>query len=232
MRSVFLIGGGRHPDGVAASHRPFVRAVGDGAIVCLAADDGDGVDGARWSAGLRSAGAGHVDVVVLAPGRPVRAADVSGAAGIYVAGGRTPLYRELLVDGGGGWLPEGVPYAGFSAGAAVAATSAIVGGWRIGDLAVCSSDAAEDLDDVEPRPGLGLTPFAVDVHATSWGTLTRLVHAVSRGLVADGWAIDEHTCLEVRGDDVAVHGTGCAYRVAPGRAGVCVLPVAPASVRA
>ncbi len=41
---------------------------------------------------------------------------MSQAAGIYVAGRRTPLYRELLVDGAGDWLPAGVPYAGFSAG--------------------------------------------------------------------------------------------------------------------
>ena len=36
----------------------------------------------------------------------------------------------------------------------------------------------EDLDDVVPRPGLGLVGFAVDVHAAQWGTVGRLVHAV------------------------------------------------------
>ena len=48
-------------------------------------------------------------------------------------------------------------------------------------------------------PGLGLVPFAVDVHATQWGTLTRLVHAVDAGLVAEGWAVDNGTVL-VAGD--------------------------------
>lgn len=229
MRPVFLIGGGRDPEGVAASHRPFVDATGAGTVACLVADDGDGVDEARWTGALRRAGARSVEIVALAPGRPVRAADVAGAAGVYVAGGHTPLYRELLAGAGAAWLPDGVPYAGFSAGAAIAARAAIVGGHRIGDLAVCPADAAEDLDQVEPRPGLGLTPFAVDVHATAWGTLARMVHAVAAGLVDDGWAIDEHTCLEVGVSGVAVHGSGCAYRVAPAADGVHVLPVRPAS---
>ena len=66
-------------------------------------------------------------------------------------------------------------------------------------LAVCGEEAGEDLDLVQPRPGLGLVPFAVDVHATQWGTLTRLIHAVALGLVAEGVAIDEGTCLEVHG---------------------------------
>jgi cyanophycinase len=147
-------------------------------------------------------------------GRPARSGDVAGAGGIYVCGGLTPLYQELLVAGGPGWLPDGVPYAGFSAGAAIAATSAIVGGWRLGERAVCSEDASEDLDQVEPRAGLDLVPFAVDVHASQWGTLTRLVHAVAAGLAGEGWAIDEHTCLAVTPDGPAVHGAGSAYHVA------------------
>jgi len=174
------------------------------------------VDEERWIGGLRSAGAGEVSVVALAEGRPVRAEDVEGAAGVYVCGGLTPLYADLLA-GSADWLPEDVPYAGFSAGAAVAARSAIVGGWRLGDLAVCSDDASEDLDQVEPRPGLGLVPFAVDVHASQWGTLTRLVHAVAAGLVDEGWAIDEHTCATPdEHGEIAVHGLGSAYHVTRG----------------
>jgi cyanophycinase len=223
----FLIGGGRDPRGVTASHRPLIEAVADGPVACLVADEGDGIDAARWAGGLRAAGAADVQVVALSAGRPVRAADVAGAAAVYVAGGLTPLYARLLVDDAEpGWLPSDVPYGGFSAGAAVAATAAIVGGWRIGDLAVCADEASEDLDQVEPRPGLARVPFAVDVHATSWGTLTRLVHAVSAGLVPEGWAIDEHTCLSVDdGGQTSVQGHGCAYHVtgAGGRVGVEVV---------
>ena len=81
---------------------------------------------------------------------------------------------------------------------------------------MCSSDAAEALDQVEPRPGLGLTPFAVDVHATSWHADAARARRL-RGLVTDGWAIDERTYLEIRGDDVVVRGPGAP--IASSRAG-------------
>ena len=214
MSRTFLIGGGRDRAGVIASHRPFTEAAGGGAIACVVADEGDGVDAARWAGGLRGAGAADVQVVALSASRPARAADVAGAGAVYVAGGLTPLYLRLLVDDAEpGWLPPGVPYAGFSAGAAVAAARAIVGGWRIGDLPVCAGEASENLDQVEPRPGLARVPFTVDVHATAWGTLTRLTHAVAAGLVPEGWAVDEHTCLEVEDGEISVQGHGCAYHV-------------------
>ncbi len=221
-RSIFLIGGGRDADSVAASHRPFVTATGGGPIVGLVVDEGDGIDADRWIGTLRSAGARDAELVTLAVGRPVRAEDVAGAAGVYVAGGLTPLYRELLVDSGTDWLPADAAYAGYSAGAAVAATDAITGGWCIGELEVCSEDASEDLDQVEYAPGLGLVPFAVDVHASQWGTLTRLVHAVSAGIVTEGWAIDEHTCLSVVDGTLTVAGIGSAYHVTRGTDGVAV----------
>lgn len=74
------------------------------------------------------------------------------------------------------------------------------------------------------RYGIGLVPFSVDVHASQWGTITRLIHAVRTGAVSDGWAIDEDTALEVtRGEVTAVHGLGSAYHVTPdGQNGVRV----------
>jgi cyanophycinase len=108
-------------------------------------------------------------------------------------------------------------FGGFSAGAAIAGEWAIVGGWRLGEREVCAEEAGEDLEALTVRPGLGLVPFAVDVHATQWGTLTRLSHAVRAGLAPDGWAVDEGTCLHYDGDRVAgVAGLGSAYRVSGG----------------
>src|SRR5215212_9205344 len=206
--SVFLIGGGRDPAGIAASHGPFVEACGDGAIVCLVHDAGDAE---RFREQLAHAGA-----------REVRAAAISdpsvldGAAGVYVGGGWTPGYADALA----GWATAvracGLPYAGYSAGAAVASRCALVGGWRIGGLQVCAEEAGEDLDEVCVRPGLGLVDFAVDVHASQWGTVTRLLQAVASGLVSDGVAVDEGTALEVDGEDWKVHGTGSVYRVSRG----------------
>lgn len=207
---VHLIGGGREPDGILATHRPFVDACGSGPIVCLAVDDGEGVDEERWRHALISAGASAdaVSVVTLRAGRPPRADDTAGAAGVFVAGGLTPLYAELLA----GWRPpKDVPFAGFSAGAAVAAARAIVGGWRSADgAAVCPEDAGEDLEPITVVDGLGLVPFAVDVHAAQWGTLGRLVHAVEIGLVDEGWALDEGALLV----DGRVMGPGAAWHVA------------------
>jgi cyanophycinase len=206
---VFLIGGGREPDGVAASHAPFVSAC-DGPVACFVLDDED-ADIDRWTAALDGA---DVRPVLVSPGRPAVADDLDGAGGVYVAGGWTPGYQEAMCshDFATALRGAGLPYAGFSAGAAIAPGLALVGGWRFEGLAVCDEDAGEDLAELEVRPGLGLVPFAVDVHATQWGTLTRLVHAVAGGLVPGGVAVDEHTCVEVRGDEVTVHGLGSAYR--------------------
>ncbi|MEA2166805.1 MAG: cyanophycinase [Solirubrobacteraceae bacterium] len=201
---MFLIGGGREPDGVAASHAPFLEAC-DGDVLCVCLDEPE-----RWTAAL--AGARVRTTAAPAPG------DLEGVRGVYVAGGLTPAYWDVVCTGEFGaalrtW--DGV-YAGFSAGAAIAAGQAIVGGWRIGGVPVCDSDFGEELDEVDVRPGLGLCSFAVDVHASQWGTLTRLVQAVSAGLVSSGVAVDEHTCVEVRGEELTVHGWGRAYRVGLG----------------
>jgi cyanophycinase len=212
---VFLIGGGRGSDGIRASHEGFVRAAGGGPIVAVVLDEGADTDPDRWSGALALAGAREVRELVVSAARPPRAEDVADAAGVFVAGGWVPGYHEALVAAGSGWLPRGVPYAGFSAGAALAAGRAILGGWRLDGVAVCAPEAGEDLEEVAIAPGLGLRPFAVDVHATQWGTLTRLVHAVAAGLVDEGWAVDEDTALVL--DDAGpprVAGLGAAYRVA------------------
>src|SRR4051794_3709317 len=210
---VFLIGGGRDPEGIAASHRPFAEAC-QGAVLCLVLDDEPAVE--RWVGNLASAGVTDVRPLLVSAARPPAPADLEGADGVYVAGGGPPGYQEAVVGTGFAAALGEVPYAGFSAGAAVAASSALVGGWRLGGVVVADQDAGEDLDELEVRPGLGLVPFAVDVHATQWGTLTRLAHAVAGGLVAGGVAVDEHTCVEVRGSELTVHGWGSAYRVGLG----------------
>jgi cyanophycinase len=180
MPSVYLIGGGRGEDAVRASHEPFVRAVGEQAIVAFVLDEGDDTDVDRWTGSLTASGASEVRAVVVSKDRPPTAEDV----------------------------------AGFSAGAAIAGEWAIVGGWRHAGRDVCAEEAGEDLEPLTVRPGLGLVPFAVDVHATQWGTVTRLIHAVRAGLAPEGWAVDEGTALVYDGDRVTgVEGLGAAYRV-------------------
>ncbi len=216
-----LIGGGRDEDRVRRLLTPFTTAVsarGAGEVASIVVDDGEGVDLPRWRGLL--ADASSVRDVVLSPGRPLQAADLDGVAGVFVAGGLTPLYAELVVPQRD--LLAALPYAGFSAGAAIAAERAIVGGWRLGDRPVCSEDAGEDLDEVTVVPGLGRVPFAVDVHAAQWGTLPRAVAAVAAGLVTEARAVDEHTAVVVRDGATEVTGVGQALAVTPVGDGVLV----------
>jgi cyanophycinase len=213
----FLIGGGRDS---TAAHEPFIRAAG-GPVVAFALDTGDDsvVDG--WADTLGTLGVPTTRIVAVSPSRPPRAADLDGAVGVYVAGGLTPAYRDVLVDSGTGWLAAAgaadLVYAGFSAGAAIAGVRALVGGWRTvyrgRGIEVCNEECAEDLDPLTVLPGLGLVPFLVEVHAAQWGTLHRLVYALDAAGVDDGFALDEGTALEVDSGVATVHGTGAATRV-------------------
>ena len=215
---VFLIGGGRD---AKVAHWRFGSAAAGGRVTAFVLDEGEQTDLQRWVDTLGAAGVADVRVVVVSPARPPRVEDLAGVAGVYVAGGLTPGYQAVLVGAGTGWLEraraDGLVYGGFSAGAAIAPVHALVGGWRTRFrgrlLEVCAEECGEDLDEVTVRPGLGLVPFVVDVHGAQWGTLNRLVHGLVAADLAEGWAIDEGTALEVDANTVRVHGTGAATRV-------------------
>ena len=140
--------------------------------------------------------------------------------GVFVCGGSTPLYQKALCQDTA-WLDylqtAQIPYGGTSAGAAIAARTAIVGGWQAtrtgATRAILFQGASEGLDPLTVRDGLGLVPFAIEIHASQMGTLTRLLHAVELGFVPEGWAIDENTLLQIDLDTITVHGQGHAYRV-------------------
>jgi len=140
--------------------------------------------------------------------------------GVFVCGGNTPLYQQALCRDTA-WLAylqmAKIPYGGTSTGAAIAARTAIVGGWqatRAGTTrAILFQGASEGLDPLTVRDGLGLVPFAVEIHASQMGTLTRLLHAVELGFVPEGWAIDENTLLQIDAATINIYGQGHAYRV-------------------
>jgi cyanophycinase len=221
--STFLIGGGW---GAPVVHEPFLRAASDSAgsaprIACVIVDEGDGDrQFACYDAVLRSA-ADCAPVPVLVPiGGRFDIEVVSDVDGLLVCGGLTPAYQDAFadcLDRLPGLLAERrVPYAGFSAGAALAARSAVVGGWLLDGVPVCPEDTAEDLDEIAVREGLGLVPFAVDAHAAQWGTLPRLIAAVTRHRLPHGVAVDENTLVEVAADGHAhVSGLGRAHSVRP-----------------
>jgi cyanophycinase len=141
-------------------------------------------------------------------------------SGVFVCGGSTPLYHQsLCLDTI--WVEylraAKIPYGGTSAGSAIAARRAIVGGWQATrgqeTRAMLFQGASEGLDPITVRDGLGLVPFAIDVHASQMGTLTRLLHAVELGFVTEGWAIDENTLLQIGEGEISIYGQGHAYRV-------------------
>lgn len=228
---VHLVGGGWGGD--ARVWHAFVaeaaaRAGGVPRVAVVAVRDGDEQEhAAKLIDDVR--GAGDVEPVVLAvrEGERIAPGDLpDDLHGVLVGGGLTPAYREAVLPAAArirALVAAGVPYAGFSAGSAIAASRALLGGWRAPDgRPVVDEEVAEDLVGIGVEEGLGLVPFSVDVHAAQWGTLTRLVTAVETGLVPDGVAIDEDTAVLVRGGVPAVVGTGSAWWVRADGAGVHV----------
>ncbi|WP_173921969.1 Type 1 glutamine amidotransferase-like domain-containing protein [Agromyces sp. Marseille-P2726] len=233
--SVHLVGGGwaDEPDGAvytafiaeaatraAASARPIPR------IAVIAVRDGDELEhAARLVAAALPGGEFEAHVTAVPLTGPVPATAFADVDGILVGGGLTPIYRDLLEPHFGELrrqVAAGVPYLGFSAGAAIAADTALVGGWRIGEVPVAPEESSEELDEVTVAAGIGLIDVAVDVHVAQWGTLTRLVAAVEAGLVEGGLGIDEHTVLIVGDGGFTVTGRGSVWRVLPSEQGVLV----------
>lgn len=233
MIPVYLIGGGWLAETFPDTYGRFVRAASRNrpARIAIIVAEETGAEphaqflrfrGAFQAAGLDPAAA--VEIIVPEgdhlTGEMLAGCDPTGA---FVCGGLTPAYHHALCRDKR-WLAylfeNRIPYGGFSAGASVAAETAIVGGWRRRingrEVQVADENAGEDLDLLDVRNGLGLVDCAIDVHATQWGTLSRLIHAVDAGASNAGWAIDENTMLEIIETNVSVHGAGSAYRVRRG----------------
>ena len=225
--SIVLVGGG--PDTTRTSTiSPFLDACSalDGHVAVLNAGTAEIAAQFAWDyLSLLEPLDADVRVVPL-EGGPV-AEEIRTAAALVVAGGPTPQYMASL-DPHADLLRErvrgGVPYLGFSAGAAVASVRAQVGGYRLGGVEVCPQEWSEDLEELTYRRGLGLVPWTVDAHAAQAGTLGRIVRAVEAGLCEEAVAIDEDTAL-VRAADgsVSVTGSGQLWWVRTGPDGVRVM---------
>jgi cyanophycinase len=227
--SVFLVGGGWSDKHVQEMYAGFLDAAAARAggtprilMVLMGTTPADLEYHQKFTRALGLVG-GHEQVpAAITEGTSFDAGLLEGVDGLFVGGGPTPEYHASLASSYAviqGLVRDGLPYAGFSAGAAIAATTAIVGGWQIDGVPVCPEDSNEELDPVTVVEGIGLVPGAVDVHASSWGTLSRLVAAVGAGLVPHGTAIDECTTL---GPGQTVTGAGRIWRVSPAPDGVVV----------
>ena len=242
MPNLHLVGGGWDPAAAPEVYRPFLadataRAGGRPAVACVVLDEGDGpARFEQWSQVLTAVSPCAARPVLVTLGEVLDPAQLGDADGLLVGGGLTPGYADALVPVAGeirSWLADGTrPYAGFSAGAAIAARWAVVGGWRFGGVPVCPEDTGEDLDELTVVPGLGLTTWSVDVHCAQWGTLPRLIEVIrtttpgqGRG---NGLGIDENTLVTIdAGGRLSVAGAGRAWLVhRGGGSGATVTPLA------
>lgn len=233
--SIHLVGGGRDGRDEAEAFRTFVadsaaraaaldRVVPRIAVLLVESDEPD-ARGEEYAQLLRRAGSCDPVVTVVPEGGTYESRVLGDIDGLLIGGGHTPSYLDAvstITDEIRLLVSDGLPYLGFSAGAAIAADRAIVGGWLVGGVAVCPEDAAEDLDEVTIAQGLGLVDLAIDVHAAQWGTLARLIAATEAGLVDGGVAIDEYTALVVGEGRLEVVGPGSVWRVTPHEDGVLV----------
>ena len=230
MIPVYLIGGGWLAETFPQTYGRFLDAAAERdqrriAIIVAAETNGDAPEQffrffkAFESVGLDSAEAFCLTVSAENPLTWEKLAEIK-PTGVFVCGGLTPAYHAALCVEKS-WLAylteNQIPYCGFSAGASVSAEKAIIGGWRrVTDgqtVEIANENAGEDLDLLQVCDGLGLVRFAVDVHATQWGTLSRLVHAIDANFAEEGWAIDENTLLQIDGGKVQIFGAGNAYRI-------------------
>jgi len=233
--SVHLVGGGWAPENFEAVFEQFVaeataRGVAAGraepTIAVIAVRDGDAAEhAAQLGAALATGGPIEAKVATLAHDQLAELIHVADVDGIVIGGGLTPAYLTAITPIAGEirrQVSAGIPYLGFSAGAAIAAERALIGGWRIGGVEVSNEDGSEDLDEVTFAQGIGLLDVTVEVHAAQWGNLSRLIAATEAGLVDGGLAIDENTALVVGEGALGVVGAGSVWRVSQADGGVLV----------
>jgi cyanophycinase len=214
--SLFLHGGG----GKVEWFQPFVRQCERIALILVS--DSEENELGEYQEILQEAGASSDAMRGFLLGRdhPLEFEEFTAFSpdGVLICGGSTPLYQELLCQDSSlkAALQSQVTHiCGTSAGAAILSANAIVGGWKLqGDkraTQILFQGAGEGLEYLTIREGFGLVDFGVDLHASQWGTLTRLINAVHAGHLDEGVAIDEDTVLIP--ETMTVYGDGQVYHV-------------------
>ncbi|SDT57696.1 cyanophycinase [Pseudarthrobacter equi] len=226
--SIFLVGAGPDADSFPdvfdrfAAEAELRAGPGRQARIAVVVHDSGGAPMTRlpeYAGPLQERIACDVVPVLLGNGGIADPAAFAGVHGVVVGGGLTPAYLRGVEKASptlAQLVGDGVPYLGFSAGAMVAPGRALIGGYLVNGIEVCGEECSEGLADLEFRTGLGIAPFAVDVHAAQAGTLSRAVGAVAAGLVDHAVAIDEGTAIILAAADAGdytVIGAGTSWDV-------------------
>ena len=152
--SIHLVGGGWAADYSGDVYREFVleataRALASGRdvpriAVLLVREPHDESQADRYRTLLSDVASCDPIVTEIAEGELFASAALTAIDGLFIGGGHTPSYLDAvtpLIDEIRLLVADDLPYLGFSAGAMIAADSAVIGGWRIGEIPVCSEDA-------------------------------------------------------------------------------------------
>ncbi|WP_400993838.1 peptidase S51 [Agromyces sp. GXQ0307] len=234
--SVHLVGGGWDPAHAASVYGPFLDEAAEAAgrvgadrariaVLLVAPEDEAAELAARWRRVLESVADVDAAVALVDERGAFEVTALAGAHGVVVGGGLTPAYRRAVEPIAAELrrrAAAGEPYLGFSAGAAIASDTALLGGWRIGGVPVAPEEAGENLDEVTVEAGIGLVDLTIDCHAAQWGTLTRLIAATEARLVDGGIAIDEDTLFSIGAAGLRVAGAGSVWSVTSDGDGVSV----------
>jgi cyanophycinase len=222
-RRLLVIGGAeRHRPGGDAILRRFVELAGgpdaDLVVIATASEEPEILE-QEYTEVFRTFGAGRVQRLRLA-GRDEANGDtavavLSAATGVFFTGGDQRRITTVL----GGTRCDSVLQAavaagrtllaGTSAGAAMMASTMIIGGDGPGVTA----------DSVRTGPGMEFLPgVVVDMHFAERGRLNRLLAAVAMYPHELGLGIDEDTAVLVAGSRFEVIGSGAVTVIDAGRA--------------
>ena len=230
-RSIFLFGD-QH-DNFGETSRSFVEAAGGtDAIIAMITEGGEKARPyvGRITTPWREMG---VQVLAVGPeeyaGEPdeVMGGNLRECTGIFVCGGDTRVYERMYAASSLGDLirkrhSEGVPYAGVSAGALLAAERCATWGGIVKEQGNeyyvryrgCYDGVEGDIQ-LQMGKGLGLLQGMVfEPHFSEMGGFPRLVTVMDRADISEGYGLDAPICLSFEdGKPTLVSGRGRAYRL-------------------
>jgi cyanophycinase len=209
---LFLLGGGSTIlDAVAEEFVP--AAGGPDATIALLLAGGQGWEDHVPQYTLPWIGRGVTRCYTVVPGEngaldlDTALARLRQSTGIFIGGGDTPAYRRLYATDPIRSMirqryREGVPIAGFSAGALIAPQ-------------VCAIPPGDTGDSrVRIVPGLGLVSgLVVGVHFSEWNALPHMVEAMVETRTATGLGIDEAACAVLENGELERVLGQSAYKV-------------------